>query len=56
MEKSTVGSSKGHEFDSHQPHGGSKPSVLGIDAIFILEDSYSVLLKINKSFFKKITI
>jgi hypothetical protein len=32
--KSTDGSSKGHEFKSQQPHGGSQPSIMGSDALF----------------------
>ena len=32
--KSTDCSSKGPEFNSHQPHGGSQPSVMGSDALF----------------------
>jgi hypothetical protein len=31
----TIGfSSRGHEFNSQQPHGGSKPSVIGSNALF----------------------
>jgi len=32
--KSTDCSSKGPEFKSQQPHGGSQPSVMGSDALF----------------------
>jgi hypothetical protein len=32
--KSTDCSSKGPEFNSQQPHGGSPPSVMGSDALF----------------------
>jgi hypothetical protein len=32
--KSTDCSSRGPEFNSHQPHGGSQPSVMGSDALF----------------------
>jgi len=32
--KSTDCSSRGPEFDSQQPHGGSQPSVMGSDALF----------------------
>ena len=32
---STDYSSKGPEFKSQQPHGGSEPSVMGSDALFI---------------------
>jgi hypothetical protein len=46
--KSTDCSSRGPEFNSQKPHGGSQPSVIGSDALFWCEDSYSVLTnKIN---------
>ena len=32
--KSTDCSSRGHEFKSQQPHGGSQPSVMGSGALF----------------------
>jgi hypothetical protein len=32
--KSTDCSSRGPEFNSHQPYGGSRPSVMGSDALF----------------------
>jgi hypothetical protein len=32
--KSTDCSSRGPEFNSQQPHGGSQPSVMGLDALF----------------------
>jgi hypothetical protein len=32
--KSTDCSSRGAEFNSQQPHGGSQPSVMGSDALF----------------------
>jgi hypothetical protein len=32
--KSTDCSSKGPEFKSQQPHGGSQPSVMRLDALF----------------------
>jgi len=54
--KSTDCSSRGPEFNSQQPHGGSQPSVMGSDALFwcLSEDRYGVLLyKINKSLKKK---
>jgi hypothetical protein len=43
--KSTDCSSKGPEFKSQQPHGGSQPSVMRSDALFwsVSEDSYIVL-------------
>jgi hypothetical protein len=34
--KSTDYSSKGPEFNSQQPHGGSQPSVMGSDALPLL--------------------
>jgi hypothetical protein len=41
-------SSRGPEFNSQQPCGGSQPSVMGCDALFcVSEDSYSVLIYIN---------
>jgi hypothetical protein len=47
--KSTDCSSRGPEFNSQQPHGGSQSSVMGSDALFWLcEDSYSVLIYIIK--------
>jgi hypothetical protein len=39
--KSTDCSSRGPEFKSQQPHGGSQPSVKGSG---VSEDSYSVLI------------
>jgi hypothetical protein len=42
--KSTDCSSKGPEFKSQQPHGGSQPSVMRSDGLSgVSEDSYSVL-------------
>jgi hypothetical protein len=43
--KSTDCSSRGPEFNSQQPHGGSQPSVTGLDALFwyVSEGSNSVL-------------
>jgi hypothetical protein len=32
--KSTGCSSRGPEFNSQQPHGGSQPSVMGLDDLF----------------------
>jgi hypothetical protein len=32
--KNTDCSSRGPEFNSQQPHGGSQPSVMGSDALF----------------------
>ena len=44
--------SKGPEFTSQQPHGGSQPSVMSSDALFgVSEDSYSVLTYNNKYIF-----
>jgi hypothetical protein len=34
--KSTNRSSRDLEFNSQQPHGGSQPSVVGSDALFIV--------------------
>jgi hypothetical protein len=33
QQKSTDCSSRGPQFDSQQPHGGSQPSVMGYDAL-----------------------
>ena len=45
--KSTDCSSRDSEFKSQHPHGGSQPSVMGSDALFWCEDSYSVLTYIK---------
>jgi hypothetical protein len=42
--KSTNCSSRGPEFSSQKPHGGSQPSVMGSG---MSEDSYSVLVYIK---------
>jgi hypothetical protein len=44
--KSPDCSSRGPEFNSQQPHGGSQPSVMGSDVLlwFVSDDSYSVLI------------
>jgi hypothetical protein len=44
--KRTDCSSRGPEFNSQQPHGGSQPSVMGSGAFFwcVSEDSYSILV------------
>jgi len=44
--KSTDCSSRGPEFNSQQPHGGSQPSVMGTDALSsgVSQDSCSVLI------------
>ena len=49
--KSTDCSSRGSEFKSQQPPGVSQPSVMGSDAPSsgVSEDSYNVLIYINKS-------
>jgi hypothetical protein len=40
--------SRGPEFDSQQPHGGSQASVMGSDAPFCVSDhSYNVLIYIK---------
>ena len=44
MVKNTGYSSRGPEFNSQQPHGGSQPSVMGSA---VSEDSYSVLIHIH---------
>jgi hypothetical protein len=48
--KSTGCSSKGPDFKSQQPHGGSQPSIMRSDALFwvVSEDSYSVLMYNSK--------
>jgi hypothetical protein len=48
--KSMNCSSRGVEFNSQQPHGGSQPSVMRSGALFwcVSEDSYNGI-KINKS-------
>jgi hypothetical protein len=47
----TACSSRGPEFKSQHPHGGSQPSVMESDTLFcVSEDSYSVLIYIDKSF------
>jgi len=54
MVKTTDCSSRGPEFNSQQPHGGSQLSVMRSDAFFwYVEDSYSYLHIINKSFKEK---
>jgi hypothetical protein len=48
--KNTDCSSRGCEFNSQQPHGGSQPSIMGSDALSgVSEDSYRVFIykKIN---------
>jgi hypothetical protein len=48
-DKSTDCSSKGPEFKSQQPHGGSQPSIVRSDpSSCVSEDSYSVLTYNNK--------
>ena len=47
--KSTNCSSKGPEFKSQQPHGGSRPPVMRFDILSgASEDSYSILMYNNK--------
>jgi len=47
--KSTDYSSRGPEFKSQQPHGGSQPSVMRSDPFSgVPEDNYSVLIYNNK--------
>jgi hypothetical protein len=49
--KSTVCSSRGLDFNSQQPHGGSQPFVIRSDALFwhagILATKHSYINKIN---------
>jgi hypothetical protein len=47
--KSSDCSSRGPEFNSQKPHGGSQPSLMGSDALFwcVSEESYSVLRHIK---------
>jgi hypothetical protein len=46
--KSTDYSSRGPEFNSQQPHGGSQPSVMRSDVLFCMsEDSYNILIYIK---------
>jgi hypothetical protein len=55
--KSTDCSSRGPEFNSQQPHGGSQPSVMGdlTPSSGVSKDSYSVLIcEINKPFLKSL--
>jgi hypothetical protein len=46
--KSTGGSSRGPEFNSQQPHGGSQPSIMNSDAFFW----HAVDMKIEHSYIK----
>jgi hypothetical protein len=46
--RSTDCSSRGPEFKSQQPHGGSQPSVMGSDALSgVSDESNSVLMYIK---------
>jgi hypothetical protein len=50
--KSSNCSSKGPEFKSQQPHGGSQPLVMRSNTLFCAsEDNYSVLIYNNKEIF-----
>ena len=52
--KSTDCSSKGPEFNSQQPHGGSQPPVMGSDALFwCLKTAIVYSYKLNKYIFEK---
>jgi hypothetical protein len=54
--KSTDCSSRGPEFNSQQPHGGSQPSIMGSDALFLgvwRQLQCTHIPKINKYIFKK---
>jgi hypothetical protein len=46
--KSTDCSSRGPEFSSQQPHGGSEPSVMESDALFW----YTGIMQIEHSYIK----
>jgi hypothetical protein len=57
--KSTNCSSRGPEFNSQQPHGGSQPSVMESDLLlgFLkIATMYSYIKKIDKTYKKKITL
>jgi hypothetical protein len=43
--KNTGCSSRGPEFKSQQPHGGSQPSVMGSDSSFLQEDRALIYIK-----------
>jgi hypothetical protein len=45
--KSTVCFSRGPEFDSRQPNGGSQPSIMGSDALFWYAALYAEITLIN---------
>jgi hypothetical protein len=46
--RSIACTSRGPEFNSQQPHGGSQPSIMGSDALSgVSEESYSVLIYIK---------
>ena len=52
--KSTNCSSRGPQFNSQQPHGGSQPQQWESDVLFVSENSDSILInKINKIFKNK---
>ena len=54
MVKSTNCSSRGPQFNSQQPHGGSQPQQWESDVLFVSENSDSILInKINKIFKNK---
>jgi hypothetical protein len=55
-DKSTDCSSKGPEFKSQQPHGGSQPPVIRSDALFwCLKTATVYLCIIINKYFKKIS-
>jgi hypothetical protein len=49
--KSTDCSSRGPEFNSQQPHGGSHSCIIESDSFDVHENKPLVYIKINKSFF-----
>jgi hypothetical protein len=52
--KSTDCFSRGPEFSSQQPHGGSQPSLIGSDALFQQASVYTDRSLIHKINFKKL--
>ena len=55
--KNTVCPSRGPEFNSQEPHGGSQPSVMGSDALFWHAGVHAdrALIYVINNIFKKIT-
>jgi hypothetical protein len=52
-DKITLCSSRGLEFNSQQPHGGSQPSVMGSDALFLVYLKTAIVHSYIKSILKK---